>query len=169
MPFTAAPKLYTQPGHPCPALAWESKRTSAHPLPFIQIVFTWTCGDVPSSLILNLSKEPQTSQSIWKWNYPDVFADVTNGQQDANAKKISSPHMGVSVCKWDQEKKKAQCTLIPDERDFSLTPWLEFHCLKILNIQNLNFLQRLIFGGYLTVISFGGKEEKEVLPWQSSS
>ena len=106
MPFTAVPKLYTQLGHPCPALAWESKRTSAHPLPFIQIVFTWTYGDVPSSLILNLSKEPQTSQSIWKWNYPDVFADVTNGQQDANAKKISSPHMGVSVCKWDQKKKK---------------------------------------------------------------
>ena len=79
--------------------------SSAHPLPFIQIAFTWTCGHVPSSLILNLSTEPQTSQSIWKWNYPDVFTDVTNGQQDANAKKISSPHMGVSVCKWDQEKK----------------------------------------------------------------
>ena len=68
-----------------------------------------------------------------------------------------------------KKKKKTQCTLIPDERDFSLPPWLEFHCSKILNIQNLNFLQRLIFGGYLIVISFGGKEEKEVLPWQSSS
>ena len=64
------------------------------------------------------------------------------------------------------KKKMTQCILIPDERDFSLPSWLEFHCLKILN---LNFLQRLIFGGYLTVVSFGGKEEKEVLPWQSSS
>lgn len=82
------PRLQTL--HPAHRPAWSSlprpgpgiqrniiKQTI--PLLFIPTVFIWTLGDILSPLILSVSEEPQTSQCLWKWNYPDVFADVTNG------------------------------------------------------------------------------------------
>lgn len=109
------------------------------PLPLIQIVFTWTCGDAPSFLILNVSEEPQTTGCLWKWNYPDVFADVTNGQpvQHKCKHKLLSSHG--SECLQMRPGKMTKSTLIPDEGEFSLSLWLELLFLKILNIQHLNF------------------------------
>lgn len=70
-------------------------------LPLIQIVFTWICGDAPSSLILNVS-EIHKHLNAYENEIIQMSLQMLQmvSQYSINAKKISFLHMRVmNVCK----------------------------------------------------------------------
>ena len=69
-----------------------------------------------------------------------------------NAKKISSPHTVVSVCKWDQERNDQMHTN-SWWKWFFFIPVVRISIFKILTILNSDFFSMVIKDCYLVVIT----------------